>query len=183
MSENLLSDQTAASKTPIPQKLSANGTGRTTGKKRSRIHQEDQPRILDLIRKIKDKTITGKMLCPIDRQTCLMYLLMEGSSVAEAAHVLQVSERTIERDKKAIRARNALVCNKNMTAEFAGELFQQCEISNIKLRRTANSKDARARDRIEAERAIWQIRLEFVKALHSLGYLQAPDKPSSVLSL
>jgi len=121
------------------------------------------------------------MLAPVDRQACVTWMVLEGKSVPEIAKILSVSEKTIERDKRAIRQRNALRVGDNLTVEIAGDMLAQHEASIAKVRRTANRKDAKPSDCIEAEKTIWMIKEGCVRTLHRLGCLPVPRSDTPVI--
>ena len=130
-----------------------------------------RPSVISLIRAIQQGTCSPSNLEPQDRQRCVEHLTAEGYSVAEIAEILQVSERTIARDRTATRSRNALERDPRLTPEMVGTLVSQAELAQGRIRRAARDKEATPAVRIDAERACWTIWNELVARLQSLGYL------------
>lgn len=86
-------------------------------------HDDDARPALSLIRDIQQGTLSPKNLTSEDRQRCVLHLTSEGYSKAEIAEILQVSERTISRDRESIRQSNALQRDPALPGEMAGQLL------------------------------------------------------------
>jgi transcriptional antiterminator len=56
-------------------------------------------------------------------------------STAEIAHLLKVSDRTIERDKKEIREENAISQDPELTNVIAGRLVDEAQICIQRIRK------------------------------------------------
>lgn len=132
---------------------------------------DNQSSALSLIRKIREGALISKDLSSDDRQRCVAELIAQGLSISETAEILGVSERTIARDRSAIRERNALKQDPRLAEEIAGRLYVEAEAAIGRLRRIARDKSNSASDHINAEKTAWQILCELTGTLQSLGYL------------
>jgi hypothetical protein len=84
---------------------------------------------------------------------------------------LKVSDRTIERDKKALREEIAITKNPKLVEQMVGMLVYESELSVQRLRKVQRDNGASAADKIEAERTNNQNRYQLFKMMQSLGYL------------
>ncbi len=84
---------------------------------------------------------------------------------------MKVSDRTIERDKKALREEIAITKNPKLVEQMAGRLMYETELSVQVLRKVQREKDASPADKIEAERTNNKNRYQLFKMMQSLGYL------------
>jgi len=134
------------------------------------VHQEDRG-VLEVIREIKTGTFDPKCLSPGDRQSCVMHLGVEGMSVAEIADVLKVSDRTVMRDRKAIQEANAIEHDPKLAGQFAGRLAAEAEVCVNRIRRVTRDKAAPHAERIEGERACFEILDKLAHRLQSMGFL------------
>lgn len=127
--------------------------------------------VLEVIRGVKSGEISGRMLGAEERRRCVAHLVAEGYSVYESAEILKVSERTIHRDKDAIRRANALSQDPALAGEVAGHLLQQADANITALGRIVRDRDTPAAARIDAIKARWQVACQLSERLQSLGYL------------
>lgn len=127
--------------------------------------------VLSLIRDLQSGRTSGINLSIDDRRRCVEHLSAEGYSVPEIAEILKCNERTIARDRKAIRQANALKVEPGFVEETVGHLMRQAEQSISRLRRMAREKESPLSSRVEAERAAWDVGRELVGTLQRLGYL------------
>ena len=128
---------------------------------------------LAILRELKAGRVRAGNLSSEDRQTCVDHLSAEAYSAAEIAEILRVSERTIARDRAALRAHYRLASDPGFGAEFAGNLARQAELAGWRLLRVYREKDAPAFARIAAAGAAWKVQLDLLRALQSLGHLPA----------
>ncbi len=127
--------------------------------------------IHDLVRAIQAGEVSGRALAPEDRQRCVEFLLAEGYSVVEISEVLKVHERTIQRDKLAIRNANALQRDESLPGRMAGYLVAEAEHSMSLLGRVARDRETPAAVKVEIARTRFGILDRLVERLQSLGYL------------
>lgn len=131
----------------------------------------DSPRTLELLKQIQAGTLSPKSLATRARRQIVAVLMCDGYSAAETAQVLQVSDRTIERDKQAIREGNALPHDPRLVEEIVGQLMTEAELVVQRIRRVVRGKDAPHALKVDAEHRCFQIRDRLAATLQSLGYL------------
>ena len=131
------------------------------------------PSVLDLIRGIRSGDVAPGGLDKDSRRACVEHLTVEGYSAVEIAEILRVTDRTVRRDREAIRAAHAVQQDPRLVEEMVGRLVQQANVSVEHVSRAVRGKDVKPTDRIEAELACWRIVKELVESLQRLGYLPA----------
>ncbi|MCH8151416.1 MAG: hypothetical protein IH830_03470 [Planctomycetes bacterium] len=134
--------------------------------------------VLSLIRGIQSGQIPPKSLSIEDRRRCVEHLTGEGFSTAEIAEILRTIERTVSRDRRAIREANAVEADPAFTAEMIGQLVMEAELARSHIRRVIRNKDTSPIAKIEGERACWTIKRELVQSLQQLGCL--PTAPHEI---
>lgn len=132
---------------------------------------DNEKSVLDLLGELKAGAINAKELKKADRQLVVEHLITEGWADAAAAKLLQVSTRTIARDRSAIRDRYAVARDPATVRQFVGQLTFAMETAVLRLRRVARSTNARPADQIQAERAIVETIDRVTRRLQSLGVL------------
>jgi len=80
-------------------------------------------RTLSLLQKIQGGVVDPKCIRPAERRLIVSYLMADGYCTADMAQILKVSDRSIERDKKAIRQTNALAADPELVEQMAGRLY------------------------------------------------------------
>lgn len=131
----------------------------------------DEPQTLTLLERIRKGRLDPKTLCPGERRLLVSFLMAEGQSTAEIAHLLKTSDRTIERDKKAIREGQAIAKDPRLVEQVAGKLMSEAHLCIQRIRKVERDRNATAQAKIEAEHTVFQIFTELVEKLQSLGYL------------
>lgn len=131
----------------------------------------NEPNVLDLLGSIRSGQTAGRSLSPETRRLCVEYLAAEGVSNAEMAQLLDVTDRTIRRDREANREANALKIDDGFTDRIAGELTEEGRRAMDRIRRIARDKQIPPAVRIEGERAAYEILDRVTQRLQSLGYL------------
>lgn len=126
---------------------------------------------ISIIRQIQSGQIDPRTLSPESRCACVAHFISEGLSIAETAEILRVAERTIARDRKLIRERNAIEQNPELVNEMVGRALQEGDVVISHLRRVARDKETRPSDKIDAERGVWEVTRQLTQILQSLGYL------------
>jgi len=126
---------------------------------------------LALLQKIKKGSVDPKSISPVDRQWLVMFLTAEGQSVAEIAHLLGVSDKTIERDRKTIRQGNAISQDPELANIMAGKLFNEAQTCIQRIRKFQRDSHCPPAARIEGERACFQITNDLTERLQSMGHL------------
>lgn len=134
--------------------------------------------VLSLIRDVREGRMSGVMLHRDDRLRVVEHLTAEGYTGPEIAEVLKVSERTVIRDRIAVREMNALLPSPELVGQVVGHLVRGAEQAIGRLRRIGREAGIKPAERIEAERVTWQIQRELVVTLQGLGYL--PTAPTTL---
>ena len=138
----------------------------------------DDRSVLSVIGDIQRGAIDAKSLCIEDRRRCVAHLTSEGYSAAETAQILKVTERTIARDRAAIRRDSSIERDPEMISEMVGQLVTQADTCLQRIRRVTRERDTPSNVRVEGEKACWIIARDLVKCLQSLGYL--PTAPQEI---
>jgi hypothetical protein len=124
-----------------------------------------------MIRALQAGELAGTNLGVGDRRRCVEHLSAEGYVVPEIAEILKLSERTIARDREAIRAANSVARDPKLLGEMVGYLLRQAESSIARMKRLGRDRETPPEVRLNAERGCWTIAREAAQTLQSLGYL------------
>lgn len=130
-----------------------------------------EPRCLDILKGIKDSALDPASLSPDERRPLVVLLMAEGQSTAEIALLLKTSDRTIERDKKAIRENNALSPDPKFAYIMGGRLVDEAQTCVQRIRKFQRDANCPTVAKIEGEKACFQITNELAARLQSLGFL------------
>jgi DNA-binding CsgD family transcriptional regulator len=128
-------------------------------------------RTVALLRDIQSGAAGAQTISIDDRRQIVAYLVADGYSNAEIAQMLKVSDRSIERDKRAIREGNALPKDPRLVSQLAGRLVSEAELSVQRIRRTSRDKVTPPAVKVDAEHRCFQILSDLVQRLQGLGYL------------
>ncbi len=126
---------------------------------------------MELLAKVKAGTLPADLIAPGDRQLLVAVLLADGFSTAEIAEVLKFSDRTIERDRRAIREGMAVPKDPKLVEQMVGKLIAEAELSTQRIRRTARERDVDASVKIDAQHRCFEIHRELMQFLQRVGYL------------
>jgi len=128
-------------------------------------------RTLSLLQKIQAGTVDPKCIRPAERRLIVSYLMADGYSTADMAQILKVSDRSIERDKKAIRQANALAADPELVEQMAGRLVCEANLSIQRIRKAARDKNTPQAVKVDAEHRCYLIASDMISSLQRLGYL------------
>ncbi|TKJ33060.1 MAG: hypothetical protein CEE38_21515 [Planctomycetes bacterium B3_Pla] len=152
--------------------------------------QVSESQTLTLLQGIKDRSVDPRSLCPADRRLLVSFLMAEGQSTAEIALLLKTSDRTIERDRKAIRDENAMAKDPKLAEKMAGMLCVEAGRCTQRIRKFQRDNDASAAAKMDGEHRCFQILCALSERLQSFGYLpivtqriEADIRHSAALSL
>lgn len=145
--------------TPENPKPSKNGDG------------DSDERTVSLLQKIQAGTVDPKCIRTAERRLIASYLMADGYSAADIAQILKVSDRSIERDKKAIREANALSADPELVEQMVGRLVCEADLSIQRIRKAARDKDTPQAVKVDAEHRCYQIVSDMIASLQRLGYL------------
>lgn len=129
--------------------------------------------VVSIIRELQSGATLAASLSSADRQRVVEHLMGEGLSVVDTAEMLKVCERTVHRDRAAIREANAVEPYPGFVGEIVGSIVLHADASIARLRRIARDKQASLAAKIQAELGCWQVARELVETLQSLAYLPA----------
>jgi len=133
--------------------------------------RDTEERTLSLLQKIQAGTVDPKCIRPAERRLIVSYLMADGYSTADMAQILKVSDRSIERDKKAIREANALAADPELVEQMVGRLVCEAELSIQRIRKAARDKNTPQAVKVDAEHRCYQIVSDMITSLQRLGYL------------
>lgn len=128
-------------------------------------------RALELLAQVRTGAVPGSMLAPPERRGLVTLLTADGASVPEIAQILQVSDRTIERDRREIRTSSAIAKDPQLVGEMVGRLMAEAELTVQRIRRTARERDVDPGVKVDAEHKCYSIIQDLVRTLQGLGYL------------
>ncbi len=126
---------------------------------------------LALLQKIKKGSVNPSSLCPADRRLLVFFLIGEGQSTAEIALLLKTSDRTIERDRKAIREENAMAKGPKLAEKIVGMLYVEAGRCIQRIRKFQRDSEASAASKMDGEHRCFQIINNLAERLQSMGYL------------
>jgi len=132
--------------------------------------------VIALINDIKNKTIDPKSLNIYTRRECVNYLMLSGLSSVEMAHLFNVDERTIRRDKKEIRSANALAIDDRTKEEFLGWACVKAERTQQEFLRIFRSSGASVTEKLRALSFDWNVHKGLLKILSESGVFLESDK-------
>jgi len=139
----------------------------------------DETPVLDILKQIRDGVFDPKKLASEIRLDCVEHLWhVEAQPTAVMAHLLQVSDKTIQRDKNDIRERNAKKLTPEDRLKIIGELLSKGTAAHENLMRLSRSKDGSIQEKSQAGYYTWKAIEEQAKLLQSLGYF--PSKPMQI---
>ena len=133
--------------------------------------RDTEERTLSLLQKIQAGTVDPKCIRPAERRLIVSYLIADGYSTADIAQILKVSDRSIERDKKAIREANALSADPELVEQMVGRLVCEADLSIQRIRKAARDKGTPQAVKVDAEHRCYQIASDLIASLQRLGYL------------
>ena len=128
-------------------------------------------RTVSLLRKIESGAVNPTSIGMPERRQLVGFLMEDGCSTAEISQILQVADRTIERDKKAIRESNALARDPRLVEQMAGRLCGEAELSIQRIRKAVRDKKVSPSVRVDAEHRCFEIYNRLTQTMQGLGYL------------
>jgi hypothetical protein len=131
----------------------------------------DSERTLSLLQKIQTGALDPKTIRLEERRQVVSYLTADGYSAPDLAQILQVSDRSIERDKRALRQANAIVADPQLVEQMVGRLISEAELCVQRIRRAVRDKGTPRSVVVDAEHRCFQIVNEMTISLQRLGYL------------
>lgn len=126
---------------------------------------------LDLLKQIQSGITDPRNIGRQARQQLVAALLSDGYSTPEMAKILKTSDRTIERDRQALRESTVLLKDPKLVSQMAGRLVMEAETVIQRIRRAIRAKDVSAAVRVDAEHRCYQVFSDFIQRMQGLGYL------------
>lgn len=148
-----------ANTNPDPQ--APQGEDDTTGK----------PRAIDLLQKIKAGHTGPTKIRVVDRRLVVEMLMTDGATVPEIAKIMDVSERTVKRDKQGIRAANAIERDPKLVGQMVGRLSTEADTATQRIRRAIRDPRATPAVKVDGEHRCYQIFSDFFRHLQRIGFL------------
>lgn len=105
---------------------------------------------LDLLDALRSHTIAPKAITFQMRREVVMLLMSEGASSSEMARLLSVTERTIRRDKEAIRTEGAKEFRGSVSEQIVAELLQRARDASDRLVRLSREPGSSVGERADA---------------------------------
>ena len=130
--------------------------------------------LLHLVRDIRQGRVAGADLSRDDRRACVKYFTAEGFSAAEIAVAMNVTDRTIRRDRQAIRSAHIVKPGQALGDQVISEFYAQADWAVARLRRAVrDTGDGRVTPhmRMRAEINAFRIHRELVALLAKLKYI------------
>lgn len=131
----------------------------------------ESPGVLDLLGETRSRQRKPRDVTPEDRRRCVQHLGAEGLSVPEIAKVLGTSERTVARDRRAVRESEALTPDPKLAGVMAGRLLTEADACVSRIRRVTRDPEAPHAVRVDGERAAFEILDKAAQRLQTLGFL------------
>lgn len=128
-------------------------------------------RTMALLQKIQSGAITPKSISVSDRRQLVGVLMADGYSTADMAQILKVSDRSIERDKQAIRRSHAIARDPELTPQMVGRLGAEAELTVQRIRKAIRDKKVPAAVKVDGEHRCYQVISDLTQSLQRLGYL------------
>ncbi|MCB9858470.1 MAG: hypothetical protein H6818_22560 [Phycisphaerales bacterium] len=126
---------------------------------------------LDLLKQIQSGQMNPKAMGRESRRQVVAALVLDGYATPEIAKILHTSDRTIERDRQALRESTVLHNSPELVSQVAGRLFMEIDTAIQRIRRAIRGKDVTAAVKVDAEHRCCQIYSDYVQRLQGLGYL------------
>ena len=132
---------------------------------------DGENRTVTLLRKIESGAVSPECVPVTDRRQLVAFLMGDGYSTAEMAQILQVADRTIERDKKVIRESNAITRDPKLVEQMVGRLVGEAELCVQRIRKAVRDKKVSPAVKVDAEHRCYQIVSDLTQSMQRLGYL------------
>ena len=148
-----------ANTNPNPQ--APRGEDDTTGK----------PRAIDLLQKIKAGHTGPTKISVVDRRLIVEMLMTDGATVPEIAKILDVSERTVKRDKQGIRAANAIERDPKLVGQMVGRLSTEVDTATQRIRRAIRDPRTTPAVKVDGEHRCYQILSDYFRHLQRIEFV------------
>jgi len=127
----------------------------------------------DIVRGIHAGRRNVEDLSPDLRLQCVVHLTDDGFSTREIAELMHISERTVRRDRAAVRRHDAMAPDMRLGDELLGEFHRLTLASIARLTRMARQHDTPPYARLGAEEAINRMYARLIRTARHLGYIES----------
>ena len=142
------------------------------------VSSDDQPRAIDLLQKIKSGQTSPRSISIGDRRLIVEMLMIDGATIPEIAQILGVSEQTIKRDKRGIRASNAIERDPKLIGQMVGRLVTEADAAMQRIRRAIRDPRAMPAAKVDVEHRCYQIFSDVFRHLQRIGFV--PTAPQEI---
>lgn len=133
--------------------------------------ESDREEVTALVRGLHDGRVLPGDLSLEMRQRCVDHLTLEGFASGEIAELMKISERTVRRDRAAIRRDHAVEPDLRLGDELLGE-FQRIILASIqRLVRLARDPETPAYARLWAEESIVRMYQRLIDTAQRMNYI------------
>ena len=146
-------------------------TQKPTGPREPGSSQSGETSTVTLLRSIQSGALDAKGIAVSDRRQLVAVLLNDGYSTAEMGQILKVGDRTIERDKRAIREAHAIARDPRLLEQMVGRLVGEAELAVQRIRKTVRDKNTPKALKVDADHRCYLIISDLIDRLQRLGYL------------
>ncbi len=133
--------------------------------------ERHESRTVTLLKEIQAGTASPQTITTADRRQLVAVLMYDGYSTPDMAQILQVSDRSIERDKQFIRQSDTLPRDPKLVEQMVGRLRTEAELSVQRMRKAVRDKDASASVKVDAEHRCYVVISDLFQNLQRVGYL------------
>ena len=133
--------------------------------------KDGKDNVLARLKQIQAGQLNPATLDKDQRGAVVVVLMEDGYSTAQIATILRVSERTIDRDRRAWREAIALDADPKLLSQMVGRLYHAAEISEQRIRSRTRDKDTPAGVCVDGEHRCYLIWSDLVQRMQSLGHL------------
>lgn len=130
----------------------------------------------DMVDGVRIGTVKADDLSSDQRQACVEYLTEEGHTNREIAQLIEVHERTIRRDRRALRKSLAVKPDPGLGDEWVGELERLTSEAVQRLTKLARDPATPPSVRLSAEEAATRTYQRFVETARRMGYAETGSK-------
>lgn len=126
-----------------------------------------------LIERLHAGTLRAADLPVERRRACVGHLCEEGLTAAETARLMGIGERTVRRDRAALRREAGLEPGRTLGDELLGEFERVVSTSNARLTRLSQDPRTPAYVRLHAEEARVRNYHRLIEMAHRLRYVES----------
>jgi hypothetical protein len=138
---------------------------------------------LQWLRMVHTGEVVPSDIPPEVRRECIEQLTLQGFSAADIAEMFHISERTVRREREAVRNESTIAPDLQLGDRLLGEYERWTLASLQRLARLAHDASAPAYARLWAEEALSRNYQRLIQTADKLGYIEHGDKRRTDLRL